>query len=167
MIPTDEQLGDLPEPIQYEHQEPRARWNEKQVRAVQRDTWARAIASLGTIDLSDEWPTSRYFVKQVMARFGIGPNESIASALEKLYAIPTPAALAPAESVYQQYAGEKLEKDMAPIRAALAPVPEPAVNAFPRCTHKLRAQGKAYPRTCEECKLGPCRAPTTTEPTPK
>ena len=29
---------------------------------------------------------------------------------------------------------------------------------FARCTEKLRAQGLAYPRTCAECGLGPCRA---------
>jgi hypothetical protein len=26
------------------------------------------------------------------------------------------------------------------------------------CTKKLQAAGKAYPRTCPECGLGPCRA---------
>lgn len=46
----------------------------------------QAISAPAQIDLSNEWPTTRYFVKQVMARFGIGPNENIASALRKLYA---------------------------------------------------------------------------------
>ena len=26
----------------------------------------------------------------------------------------------------------------------------------PRCMYRLRAEGKAYPRTCEVCELGPC-----------
>ncbi len=34
---------------------------------------------------------------------------------------------------------------------------------FPRCTEKLRAAGKAYPRTCAECGLGPCRAAKSVE----
>jgi hypothetical protein len=31
-------------------------------------------------------------------------------------------------------------------------------NQLKRCTKKLQAQGMAYPRTCAECGLGPCRA---------
>ena len=27
---------------------------------------------------------------------------------------------------------------------------------YPRCTHVLREAGKPYPRTCQECGLGPC-----------
>ncbi|WP_421883179.1 NADAR family protein [Methylibium sp.] len=34
---------------------------------------------------------------------------------------------------------------------------------FPRCTEKLRAAGKAYPRTCAECGLGPCRITKSAE----
>lgn len=34
----------------------------------------------------------------------------------------------------------------------------PYVYDFARCTKKLQAQGVAYPRTCAECGLGPCRA---------
>lgn len=34
----------------------------------------------------------------------------------------------------------------------------PGGRDFARCTEKLRAQGVAYPRTCAECGLGPCRA---------
>ena len=29
---------------------------------------------------------------------------------------------------------------------------------YPRCTKRLQAQGVAYPRTCQECGLGPCKA---------
>ena len=29
---------------------------------------------------------------------------------------------------------------------------------YPRCTKRLQAQGVAYPRTCAECGLGPCKA---------
>jgi hypothetical protein len=35
---------------------------------------------------------------------------------------------------------------------------QPAANDFARCTKKLQAAGAAYPRTCAECGLGPCRA---------
>ena len=42
-------------------------------------------------------------------------------------------------------------------RDAQSSVPTPARN-FPRCTKTLQAQGVAYPRTCYECGLGPCRA---------
>lgn len=31
------------------------------------------------------------------------------------------------------------------------------VDTNSRCTQDLRAAGKAYPRTCAECGLGPCR----------
>jgi hypothetical protein len=41
--------------------------------------------------------------------------------------------------------------------------PKPEEDAFPRCTYRLRAQGKAYPRTCQECGLGPCRAKDPTK----
>lgn len=37
-------------------------------------------------------------------------------------------------------------------------------NAYPRCTHVLRLAGKAYPRTCAECRLGPCKALHTPAP---
>ena len=39
---------------------------------------AQPPAEPAPIDLTDEWPTTRYFVKQVMAKFGIGPHENIA-----------------------------------------------------------------------------------------
>lgn len=32
----------------------------------------------------------------------------------------------------------------------------PALEPYPRCTHLLREAGKPYPRTCQECGLGPC-----------
>ncbi len=35
------------------------------------------------------------------------------------------------------------------------------MSAYPNCTHKLQAQGVAYPRTCAECGLGPCKAEST------
>ena len=41
------------------------------------------------------------------------------------------------------------------------PAAEPAPEQGPHlanCTKKLQAAGKAYPRTCAECGLGPCRA---------
>lgn len=34
---------------------------------------------------------------------------------------------------------------------------EPAKARYPRCTKALRAEGKPYPRTCQECGLGPCK----------
>lgn len=34
----------------------------------------------------------------------------------------------------------------------------PKAQDFARCTKKLQAKGVAYPRTCAECGLGPCRA---------
>ena len=33
---------------------------------------------------------------------------------------------------------------------------------YPRCTHTLRAAGGYYPRSCEECGLGPCKAERAT-----
>lgn len=33
-----------------------------------------------------------------------------------------------------------------------------STNTYPRCTKVLRAAGVAYPRTCAECGLGPCKA---------
>jgi hypothetical protein len=43
-------------------------------------------------------------------------------------------------------------------RATAAPSPEPAPKPQEpvNCTHVLRAEGKAYPRTCQRCGLGPC-----------
>lgn len=32
----------------------------------------------------------------------------------------------------------------------------PALAPYPRCTRLLREAGKPYPRTCQECGLGPC-----------
>lgn len=32
----------------------------------------------------------------------------------------------------------------------------PALEPYPRCTRLLREAGKPYPRTCQECGLGPC-----------
>lgn len=43
------------------------------------------------------------------------------------------------------------------FRAAHAAVAQPERKPGDRCTHTLRAKGVAYPRTCEECGLGPCR----------
>ena len=34
----------------------------------------------------------------------------------------------------------------------------PYVHDFARCTKRMQALGVAYPRTCAECGLGPCRA---------
>ena len=31
-------------------------------------------------------------------------------------------------------------------------------NMYPECTKKLQKMGVAYPRTCKECGLGPCKA---------
>jgi len=31
------------------------------------------------------------------------------------------------------------------------------MTALSRCTNDLRKQGVAYPRTCQECGLGPCK----------
>lgn len=41
------------------------------------------------------------------------------------------------------------------------------MNVYPRCTHKLREQGVAYPRTCAECGLGPCKLPVLEHFTPQ
>lgn len=41
--------------------------------------------------------------------------------------------------------------------------------AYPRCTRVLQANGVAYPRTCAECGLGPCKSSLVEvgiEPTP-
>lgn len=32
------------------------------------------------------------------------------------------------------------------------------MNVYPKCTHKLREQGAAYPRTCAECGTSAARA---------
>jgi len=44
--------------------------------------------------------------------------------------------------------------------AVVPPVPGPPSHFqhFPRCSTKLREAGLTYPRTCEHCGLGPCRA---------
>lgn len=49
-----------------------------------------------TLTLDDEWPTTRYFIKQVMVKFDIKAGEPISSCLEKLYAGASPQAAAPA-----------------------------------------------------------------------
>jgi hypothetical protein len=63
------------------------------------------------------------------------------------------------EDVAPQYWDERDEKAITALREALAKpdfwegyVPEPDNT----CNNALRAQGKAYPRTCKKCGLGPC-----------
>ena len=41
-------------------------------------------------------------------------------------------------------------------RPVLAPPAERAPPGPVNCTHVLRREGKAYPRTCARCGLGPC-----------
>ena len=43
------------------------------------------------------------------------------------------------------------------VQMAAEPMPDPGPR-LANCTQKLKAAGKAYPRTCAECGLGPCRA---------
>jgi hypothetical protein len=39
------------------------------------------------------------------------------------------------------------------------PVVTPLIKPdYPNCNQKLYMSGKSYPRTCEVCKLGPCKA---------
>lgn len=50
---------------------------------------------------------------------------------------------------------------LARIKAETTPTSTPQVEQGPHlqnCTKKLQTAGKAYPRTCAECGLGPCRA---------
>lgn len=42
----------------------------------------------------------------------------------------------------------------------VASEPPPTAATFPNCTHVLMKAGKAYPRTCAECGLGPCKIPS-------
>lgn len=41
--------------------------------------------------------------------------------------------------------------------ATTPPGPGPSVPMHEHCQKSLRAAGKPYPRTCTECKLGPCK----------
>ena len=45
------------------------------------------------------------------------------------------------------------DEDIAAMREALAEQPAQQDST---CSNALRAQGKAYPRTCKKCGLGPC-----------
>jgi len=47
----------------------------------------------------------------------------------------------------------KLEEAITALREALAEQPAQQDST---CSNALRAQGKAYPRTCKKCGLGPC-----------
>jgi hypothetical protein len=57
---------------------------------------------------------------------------------------------------YRQYLNELVRQPAPPQQDAQQPT-------LSRCARVLRQQGKAYPRTCPECGLGPCKLP---QPTP-
>ena len=56
---------------------------------------------------------------------------------------------------YQQFDRLSVDTAITAIKQALAaPVQEPVQDST--CNETLRGQGKAYPRTCKKCGLGPC-----------
>jgi hypothetical protein len=56
------------------------------------------------------------------------------------------------DEVFSPY-DNKLGKAITALREALAEQPAQQDST---CSNALRAQGKAYPRTCKKCGLGPC-----------
>jgi hypothetical protein len=146
-FPTDEQLGPLPEP-KWPGYPPL--WQTEEVRAIQRDTWARAIARLGKpIGVLTISKFRGHLENHDLDYFGSLPEGS-----HNLYAITTP--------------------------AALAPVPEPE-NWQEKYYSLLMLVGNKHPgetrhetaaRYIRQAEQGAglegarC-APTTTEPTPK
>lgn len=82
------------------------------------------------------------------------------------YLIQEAATRVKSASQIMESAIEAARKDAIPEQALLsqAPIHTITVEQVTRCNHCLREAGKPYPRTCQECGLGPCKAVWNTKP---